>query len=80
MTGEAEVAPGIRFVDAPGHTPGHRSYLLASGKDQLLISNDMAYQPALVVANPGWRGAYDQDGAVAEATRRGCSTAWWPTR
>ena len=35
-----------------------------------MISNDTAYQPALVVANPGWRGAYDQDGATAEASRR----------
>ena len=35
-----------------------------------MISNDTAYQPALVVANPGWRGAYDQDGATAEVSRR----------
>ncbi|HVQ12034.1 MAG TPA: MBL fold metallo-hydrolase, partial [Vicinamibacterales bacterium] len=55
VTGEPEVAPGIRFVLAPGHTPGHRAFHLASGSDQLMISNDTAYQPALVVANPGWR-------------------------
>ena len=65
-----EVAPGIRFVSAPGHTPGHRAFHLASGSSQLMISNDTAYVPALVVANPGWRGAYDQDGATAEASRR----------
>jgi hypothetical protein len=35
-----------------------------------MISNDTAYQPALVMANPGWRGQYDQDGAMAEASRR----------
>jgi glyoxylase-like metal-dependent hydrolase (beta-lactamase superfamily II) len=70
VQGEVEVAPGIRFVDAPGHTPGHRAFLLASGSSQLMISNDTAYVPALVVANPGWRGVYDQDGARAEASRR----------
>jgi glyoxylase-like metal-dependent hydrolase (beta-lactamase superfamily II) len=70
VEGEAEVAPGIRFVSAPGHTPGHRAFHLASGSSQLMISNDTAYVPALVVANPGWRGVYDQDGAVAEASRR----------
>jgi glyoxylase-like metal-dependent hydrolase (beta-lactamase superfamily II) len=70
VEGEAEVAPGIRFVNAPGHTPGHRAFHLASGAGQLVISNDTAYQPALVVANPGWRGQYDQDGATAEASRR----------
>ena len=35
-----------------------------------MISNDTAYVPALVVANPGWHGQYDQDAALAEATRR----------
>ena len=70
VDGEAEVAPGIRFVSAPGHTPGHRAFHLSSGSSQLMISNDTAYVPALVAANPGWRGAYDQDGATAEASRR----------
>jgi glyoxylase-like metal-dependent hydrolase (beta-lactamase superfamily II) len=70
VTGEAEVAPGLRFVMSPGHTPGHRSFHLASGGKQLMLSNDTCYVPALVVANPGWRGVYDQDGATAEASRR----------
>ena len=70
VTGEAEVAPGIRFVSAPGHTPGHRAFHLSSGSSQLMLSNDTAYVPALVVANPGWHGAYDQDPTTAEASRR----------
>jgi glyoxylase-like metal-dependent hydrolase (beta-lactamase superfamily II) len=70
VQGEPEVAPGIRFVEAPGHTPGHRAFHLSSGASQLMLSNDTAYVPALVVANPGWRGQYDQDGAMAEASRR----------
>ena len=70
VTGEPEVAPGIRFVLSPGHTPGHRSFHLASGASQLMISNDTAYQPALVVAHPGWHGQYDQDAVTAEASRR----------
>jgi glyoxylase-like metal-dependent hydrolase (beta-lactamase superfamily II) len=70
VTGEPEVAPGIRFVSSPGHTPGHRAFHLSSGSSQLMISNDTAYVPALVVANPGWHGAYDQDAATAEGSRR----------
>src|SRR5436309_2973649 len=70
VSGEPEVAPGIRFVSAPGHTPGHRAFHLSSGPSQLMISNDTAYVPALVVANPGWHGQYDQDAALAEASRR----------
>lgn len=70
VAGEVEVAPGIRFVNAPGHTPGHRAFHLVSGSSQLMLSNDTAYVPALVVANPGWHGSYDQDAVVAEASRR----------
>jgi glyoxylase-like metal-dependent hydrolase (beta-lactamase superfamily II) len=70
VEGEAEVAPGIRFVSAPGHTPGHRAFHLSSGSSQLMISNDTAYVPALVVAHPEWHGQYDQDANLAEASRR----------
>ena len=70
VTGDADVAPGIRFVMAPGHTPGHRAFHLSSGDAQLILSNDAMYVPALNLANPGWRGQYDQDGDTAEKTRR----------
>src|SRR5262249_13102620 len=43
VSGEPEVAPGIRYVLAPGHTPGHRAFHLSSGASQLMISNDTAY-------------------------------------
>ena len=67
---EPEVAPGLRFVSSPGHTPGHRAFHLSSGGSELMISNDTAYVPALVVAHPEWHGVYDQDANMAEASRR----------
>ena len=70
VEGEPEVAPGIRFVSSPGHTPGHRAFHLSSGSSELMISNDTAYVPALVVANPGWHGQYDQNAQLAEESRR----------
>ena len=70
IDGEPEVAPGIRMVSAPGHTPGHSAFHLSSGKDQLMLSNDVAYVPALLAPHPDWQGAYDQDGPMAVATRR----------
>jgi glyoxylase-like metal-dependent hydrolase (beta-lactamase superfamily II) len=66
----AEVAPGIRLIAAPGHTPGHSAFLVTSGKDQLMVSNDTMYVPALLAPHPDWQGAYDQDGPMAVATRR----------
>ncbi|MDX2203437.1 MAG: MBL fold metallo-hydrolase [Hyphomicrobiaceae bacterium] len=66
----SEVVPGVRMVGAPGHTPGHAAYVAASGGQQLMISSDTAYLPALLAPNPEWQGAYDQDGPMAVATRR----------
>jgi glyoxylase-like metal-dependent hydrolase (beta-lactamase superfamily II) len=66
----AEVAPGVRLLAAPGHTPGHSAFLVTSGKDQLMVSNDAMYVPALLAPHPDWQGAYDQDGPTAVATRR----------
>jgi glyoxylase-like metal-dependent hydrolase (beta-lactamase superfamily II) len=70
IEGEKEVAPGIRLVSAPGHTPGHSAFLVGSGNQQLMISNDTAYVPALLAPHPEWQGAYDQDGPLAVETRR----------
>jgi len=70
VEGEAEVAPGVRLINAPGHTPGHSAFLVASGNQQLMISNDVAYVPALLAPHPEWQGAYDQDAPLAVETRR----------
>jgi glyoxylase-like metal-dependent hydrolase (beta-lactamase superfamily II) len=70
VEGEKEVVPGIRLINAPGHTPGHAAYLVTSGNQQLMISNDTAYVPALTAPHPEWQGAYDQDGPLAVATRK----------
>ncbi len=70
IEGEKEVAPGVRLVNAPGHTPGHAAFVVSSGNQQLMISNDTAYVPALTAPHPEWQGAYDQDGPLAVETRR----------
>ena len=70
VAGEKEVAKGVSFVEAPGHTAGHRAFLLASGKEQHMFTNDTMYMPALNVAHPDWMGSYDQDGPTAVASRQ----------
>jgi glyoxylase-like metal-dependent hydrolase (beta-lactamase superfamily II) len=70
VEGEKEVAPGVRLVSAPGHTPGHAAFHVSSGNQQLMISNDTAYVPALLGPHPEWQGAYDQDGPLAVESRR----------
>jgi glyoxylase-like metal-dependent hydrolase (beta-lactamase superfamily II) len=65
-----EVAPGIASIAAFGHTPGHVAFLIASGKDSLLVLSDAARNPWLFVRHPDWQPSFDMDGPVAVATRR----------
>jgi glyoxylase-like metal-dependent hydrolase (beta-lactamase superfamily II) len=65
-----DVAPGLQAVASYGHTPGHNSFILSSGSDKVFIQSDVTNHPALFVANPGWHLMFDQDPAMAEATRR----------
>lgn len=67
---DAEVVPGVRSVASNGHTPGHTSYLVSSGSDQLMVLGDVTNLPALFVRNPGWHASFDQDPDMAESTRR----------
>lgn len=68
--GEREVLPGIRPIESFGHTPGHTSFHVSSGSDQLIILGDVTNIPALFARNPGWHAVFDMDAAAAEATRR----------
>ncbi len=65
-----EVVPGIHSVATFGHTPGHTSYLMASGGKQLLVLGDVTNYPAYNMRQPGWHIMFDHDGAMAEKTRR----------
>ena len=42
-----EVAPGITSIEAPGHTPGHTSFAVASGNSKILIQSDVTNIPRL---------------------------------
>ncbi len=64
-----EVAPGITAVASIGHTPGHTSYVIASGSDRVYVQSDVTNHPALFARNPGWHAFFDQDPAKAEETR-----------
>lgn len=67
---DAEVVKGITSVALPGHTPGHSGFLIASGKESLLIWGDIVHSAALQFAHPEWAIAFDTDQAQAIATRK----------
>jgi glyoxylase-like metal-dependent hydrolase (beta-lactamase superfamily II) len=65
-----EAIPGVRSVVTYGHTPGHTSYAMGSGRNQLIVLGDVSNIPALFVKNPQWHAAFDSDAAMAEQNRR----------
>jgi glyoxylase-like metal-dependent hydrolase (beta-lactamase superfamily II) len=68
--GEVEVVPGIRATNTVGHTPGHTSYHMSSGNEQLIVLGDVTNIRALNLTNPGWHLIFDADPNLAEANRR----------
>ncbi len=65
-----EVAPGITSIAAPGHTPGHTAFAIASGNQSMMTVVDATNNAYLFVRNPEWQFAFDTDGAMAVETRR----------
>jgi glyoxylase-like metal-dependent hydrolase (beta-lactamase superfamily II) len=66
---DKEVAPGITSVATPGHTPGHTSFVVASGNSRVLIQSDVTNIPEFFLRNPDWHVVYDFDPETAQATR-----------
>jgi glyoxylase-like metal-dependent hydrolase (beta-lactamase superfamily II) len=64
-----ELVPGITSVATNRHTPGHNSHIVSSGGKSVYVQADVTNHPALFVRNPGWHAFFDQDAAMAEATR-----------
>ena len=64
-----EVAPGITSIAAPGHTPGHTAFAIASGGSKILIQSDVTNIPEFFLRNPDWHVAYDADPVLAQETR-----------
>jgi glyoxylase-like metal-dependent hydrolase (beta-lactamase superfamily II) len=62
---------GVTALAAPGHTPGHASYLLQSRGRQLLIWGDIVHVSAIQLPHPGATVKYDSSEADARATRAG---------
>lgn len=66
----AEVAPGVRMVSTPGHTPGHMSVMVESGDSQLLVLGDAITHAFGHFAHPEWHGSMDTDPEACVASRK----------
>lgn len=66
---DKEVAPGITSMFTPGHTPGHMSFVVASGSSRILVQSDVTNIPSFFLRNPDWHVMFDNDPTTAVATR-----------
>ena len=64
-----EVAPGITSIAAPGHTPGHSAFVVASGNAKVLVQSDVTNIPEFFLRNPDWHVLFDIDPDMAQETR-----------
>lgn len=66
----AELLPGLRTLDLPGHTPGHVGLEIDGGGRTLLFIADVIHAAPIQFPNPDWHVAFDVDSLQAAATRR----------
>lgn len=66
---EVEIVSGIRYIAAPGHTPGYTAITVVSNDEHLMFIGDMIYDPK-DIENPDWYAVYDYDPKQAIVTRR----------
>lgn len=67
---DQEVVPGIRAVEAYGHSAGHMAYHLESDGQRLLLWADATNHYVVSLQRPGWHVQVDDDKDQAAATRR----------
>jgi len=69
VVGEQDVAPGIRVIPAPGHTPGHMAVSISTQAQQAVFVAD-AVLGELNFSHPDWTSQMDIDRPQAARTRR----------
>jgi len=70
---DREVAPGVRVLHSPGHTPGHRSVVLTDGASSMLLTGDILHLP-IQVSHPEWESSHDVEPGLGVASRIGLLT------
>jgi glyoxylase-like metal-dependent hydrolase (beta-lactamase superfamily II) len=64
-----EIATGVHYVAAPGHSPAHAAILFTSGDEQFLHMADVAHHPVTSLQHPEWTPVFDHDPGLSTKTR-----------
>jgi glyoxylase-like metal-dependent hydrolase (beta-lactamase superfamily II) len=67
--GEQEIAPGVRLLPLPGHTPGHMGVALTDGDEMAVYVGDLIHHP-LQIEHPEWSPVFDSLPLLSRETRR----------
>jgi glyoxylase-like metal-dependent hydrolase (beta-lactamase superfamily II) len=67
--GEQEIAPGIRLLPLPGHTPGHTGVVFTDGQQIAIYVGDLIHHP-LQIEHPDWSPIFDALPPLSRETRR----------
>lgn len=65
----AELAPGVRALATPGHTPGHIAIEVSSEGKHLLIAGDTGYLP-VHLEHPDWYTLFDAEPDLVAGSRQ----------
>lgn len=64
-----EFLPGVTAISAPGHSPGHTIFNVASGGKSFTFLGDLTHHPILLTENPRVEFAYDWDPKMSVQSR-----------
>lgn len=70
VSGQTEIAPGVTFLPAPGHTPHSAVVLVTAGDKQLLVASDTTVLVQQNALHPEWITVFEMDAQQLVATRR----------
>jgi glyoxylase-like metal-dependent hydrolase (beta-lactamase superfamily II) len=65
----AEVASGVTTFDTAGHTPGHMSVHISSGREEMLLTGDVVVDTEIGFLHPEWAFGFDLDVQLATKAR-----------
>ena len=66
---DEEIFPGIRAINASGHTPGHTAFDITSGQDKLTVAGDLLHIWQVQLDIPELSSIYDNDPELAAKSR-----------
>jgi glyoxylase-like metal-dependent hydrolase (beta-lactamase superfamily II) len=67
--GEQEIAPGVRLLPLPGHTPGHMGVAFTAGQEMAIYVGDLVHH-SLQIEHPEWSPIFDSLPPLSRETRR----------